>query len=103
MGLREGVHHCHLYGKPGFAYKDGLFTGYDEAKRDYDKSTWDYMLGQDGFVVTDEYLLRPYSVWNLLKNHVSVYTPEMVERICGTPKEKFLRICRVGGRYFGSQ
>jgi formate dehydrogenase major subunit len=81
--------------KPGFAYKDGLFTGYDEAKRDYDKSTWDYMLGQDGFVVTDEYLLRPYSVWNLLKNHVSVYTPEMVERICGTPKEKFLRIAEL--------
>ena len=41
--------------KDGFTYKDGLFTGYDEAKRDYtDKSTWDYVLGQDGFVVTDE-------------------------------------------------
>ena len=24
--------------KEGFGYKDGLFTGYDEAKRDYDKS-----------------------------------------------------------------
>ena len=31
--------------KEGFGYQDGLFTGYDEAKRDYDKSTWDYELG----------------------------------------------------------
>ena len=38
--------------KDGFTYSDGLFTGYDEAKRDYtDKSTWDYELGEDGFVV----------------------------------------------------
>ena len=28
----------------------------------------------------------------LLKQHVSIYTPEMVERICGTPKDKFLKI-----------
>ena len=31
--------------KDGFGYQDGLFTGYDEAKRDYDKSTWDYEIG----------------------------------------------------------
>ena len=73
--------------KDGFAYKDGLFTGYDEAKRDYtDKSTWDYQIGEDGFVVVDDTLQNPRCVWNLLKQHVSVYTPEMVERICGTPE-----------------
>jgi formate dehydrogenase major subunit len=81
--------------KPGFSYKDGLFSGYDEAKRDYDKSNWDYLLGQDGFVVSDESLLRPHCVWNLLKAHVSVYTPEMVERICGTPKDKFVKIAEM--------
>ena len=27
--------------KEGFDYQDGLFTGYDETKRDYDRSTWD--------------------------------------------------------------
>src|SRR5688500_6873414 len=26
--------------KEGFSYSDGLFTGYDEHKRDYEKSTW---------------------------------------------------------------
>jgi len=78
--------------KEGFGYSDGLFTGYDEAKRDYDKSTWDYELGPDGMVISDETLQHPRSVWNLLKQHVAPYTPEMVERICGTPKEKFLKV-----------
>jgi len=78
--------------KEGFSYKDGLFTGYDEAKRDYDKSTWDYELGPDGYVVADDTLQHPRCVWNLLKQHVAIYTPEMVERICGTPKDKFLKV-----------
>ncbi len=79
--------------KDGFTYKDGLFSGYDEAKRDYtNKADWDYALGPDGFVVTDATLANPHCVWNLLKQHVSVYTPEMVERICGTPKDKFLKV-----------
>jgi len=81
--------------KDGFAYRDGLFTGYDEAKRDYDKSTWDYQIGEDGFVLADETLQNPRCVWNLLKQHVSVYTPEMVERICGTPKDKFVKIAEM--------
>jgi formate dehydrogenase major subunit len=78
--------------KEGFTYQDGLFTGYDEAKRDYDKSTWDYQIGKDGFVKADNTLTDPRCVWNLLKQHVSIYTPEMVERICGTPKDKYLKI-----------
>ena len=73
--------------KEGFDYQDGLFTGYDEAKRDYDRSSWDYELGPDGYVQVDETLQHPRSVYQLLKKHVSIYTPEMVERICGTPKD----------------
>jgi formate dehydrogenase major subunit len=81
--------------KEGFSYQDGLFTGYDETRRDYDRSTWDYELGPDGYVVADETLQNPRSVWQLLKKHVSVYTPEMVERICGTPKDKFLKVAQM--------
>ena len=40
--------------KDGFAYKDGLFTGYDEQKRDYDRSTWNYEMGDDGYVKADD-------------------------------------------------
>ena len=78
--------------KEGFSYQDGLFTGYDETKRDYNRSTWDYEIAPDGFVVSDDTLQNPRCVWNLLKQHVAQYTPEMVERICGTPKDKFSKI-----------
>jgi formate dehydrogenase major subunit len=83
--------------KEGFGYQDGLFTGYDEVKRDYDRSTWDYEYDPDGYVVADDTLQHPRCVWNLLKQHVAVYTPEMVERICGTPKEKFLKVAQMIG------
>ena len=78
--------------KEGFAYQDGLFSGYDETKRDYDRSSWEYEIGPDGYAVVDDTLQHPRCVWNLLKAHVSVYTPEMVERICGTPKDRFLKV-----------
>ncbi len=78
-----------------YGYQDGLFTGYDEAKRDYDRSTWEYEVGPDGFVVADDTLQNPRCVWNLLKEHVKIYTPEMVERICGTPKDKFLKVAEM--------
>ena len=55
--------------KDGYAYQDGLFTGYDEAKRDYNRSTWDIKLGPDGFV-TVRHLESALRV-NLLKKHVS--------------------------------
>jgi formate dehydrogenase major subunit len=81
--------------KEGFEYAEGLFTGYDEARRDYNRSTWDYEFGADGFAVVDETLQNPRCVWNLLKKHVATYTPEMVERICGTPKDKFLTVAKM--------
>ena len=28
----------------------GLFSGYDEAKRDYNRASWEYEFGDDGFV-----------------------------------------------------
>src|SRR5882757_8550361 len=81
--------------KEGFGYQDGLFTGYDETKRDYNRSTWEYELGDDGYVKSD--IDHPRSVWSLLKKHIAIYTPEMVERICGTPKDKFLKVAQMIG------
>lgn len=83
--------------KEEFGWSDGLFTGYDEEKRDYDRSSWEYQLGEDGFALTDPTLQHPRCVWNLLKAHVDAYTPEMVERVCGTPKERFLKIAEMIG------
>jgi formate dehydrogenase major subunit len=83
--------------KDGFAFSNGLFSGYDSDRRSYDKSTWDYELGEDGFVRADPTLAHPRCVYNLMKQHYSRYTPEMVERICGTPKDRFLHVCEMIG------
>lgn len=78
---------------PGFKFDNGLFTGYDEAKRTYtDKSTWQYVKGKDGFVEVDESMTAPNCVWQLMKKHYARYTPEMVTKICGTPKDAFLKV-----------
>jgi formate dehydrogenase major subunit len=42
--------------KEGFAYKDGLFVGYDEQKRDYNRAEWEYQIGADGYAMVDETL-----------------------------------------------
>jgi formate dehydrogenase major subunit len=82
--------------KEGFAFKDGLFNGYDEARKSYvDRSSWDYELDEQGMAKVDDTLQNPRCVINLLKVHVERYTPEMVERICGTPKAKFLQVCEL--------
>lgn len=83
--------------KEGYGYQDGLFTGYDETKRDYNRSTWEYEFDEQGNAKTDPTLAHPRCVWNLLKAHVAGYTPEFVERVCGTPKDKFLTVARMIG------
>ncbi|SMO95953.1 formate dehydrogenase (quinone-dependent) catalytic subunit [Paracoccus laeviglucosivorans] len=83
--------------KDEFGWQDGLFSGYDPEKRDYDKSSWDYVIGDDGFAAIDMTLENPRCVWNLLKDHVSRYTPELVEQVCGTPKDRFLKIVQMIG------
>lgn len=76
--------------KEGFSYQDGLFSGYEEARRDYNRSSWSYEMGEDGFVKIDETLQHPRCVWNLLKTHVKTYSVDMVTRITGSPKDKLL-------------
>jgi formate dehydrogenase-N alpha subunit len=78
-----------------FDFNDGLFSGWDESKKQYDKSSWNYQFDEDGYARRDPTLMHPRCVWNLLKKHVSRYTPEMVEQICGTPQADFLKACEM--------
>ena len=78
-----------------FSFEDGLFSGYDADKRQYDKTSWNYQFDENGHALRDMTLTHPRCVWNLLKEHVSRYTPDVVENICGTPKADFLKVCEV--------
>jgi formate dehydrogenase major subunit len=78
--------------KEGYGFSEGLFSGYDETKRSYNRGTWEYEIGEDGFAVRDLTLENPRCVYQLMKKHFAPYTPEMVERISGTPKDKFLKV-----------
>src|SRR5882762_1907902 len=89
---------------------DGLFSGFDAEKQTYNRASWNYQgsggppappaakPGQPaslpplpGTVDFDPTLQNPNCVFQLLKKQYSRYTPEMVERITGIPKEQFLK------------
>ena len=92
--------------------EDGLYSGFDAAAHTYDKATWNYDEGGDvkgkpdtpgdgpapatppalpANVAYDFSLEHPRSVFQLLKKHFLRYTPEMVERITGVPRDQFLK------------
>lgn len=78
-----------------YRFEDGIFSGYDEAKRRYDPKSWGYELDEKGFAKVDPTLQHPRCVLNVMKAHYARYTPEQVSRITGTPKDKFLKVCEM--------
>jgi len=91
---------------------NGLFSGMSEDGKAYSNATWSYqrnpapqptvtepktftdMLLQrvPGRPKTDPTLKDPHTVFQIVKRHYRRYTPEMVEKVCGCPKEKFLKV-----------
>jgi formate dehydrogenase major subunit len=79
-----------------FSFADGLFSGFDEAKAEYAKDSWAYEADKSSKTYSvDPTLQHERCVFQLLKKHVDRYTPEMVERICGTPKDAFLKVAEM--------
>src|SRR5215217_7522345 len=105
----------------------GLFSGWDEETQSYDVASWRYegepidyspVGGSQGRIVGEETggasgaseAGRPHDwslqhercVFQILKRHFSKYTPEMVEKVSGCPKEAFLKVaetlCENSGR-----
>jgi formate dehydrogenase major subunit len=99
----------------------GLFSGFDARERTYDPKKWRYeteapspkapegpggkpgegrphsFSGQVGQLVgpppkTDPTLARDNCVFQILRRHYRRYTPELVEAVCGTPRETFLKV-----------
>jgi formate dehydrogenase major subunit len=79
-------------GTPDFAFKDGLFSGFDEEKHSYDTKTWGYQLDANGKPRVAASLDDPHCVFTRLKGFVSRYTPEMGERITGIPAPQIREI-----------
>ena len=90
--------------KEGFKLPDdGLYSGFDETTRTYDRSSWNYEESGASAktpgapaalplkVAYDTNLENPRCVYQLLKQQYSRYTPEMVERITGIPKDQFVK------------
>jgi len=99
---------------------DGLFSGWDAENKKYNPESWLYRgspqkgsneetpghkeiegghskdrggEAQDAArFESDPTLENPRCVFQVLKSHFARYTPEIVERYCGVPKEAFLKI-----------
>ena len=110
----------------------GVFVGWDPEARSYDPSSWQYegmtakaaaggreqggqlgggeaSHGAHGAGLEggrpperDPTLEHPRCVFQILKRHYSRYTPEMVERVCGVPREQLVEVaealCENSGR-----
>jgi formate dehydrogenase major subunit len=76
-----------------YGFADGLFTGYNEAKRGYANTSWGYEKDASGYAVVDETMQNPRCVFQIMKAHYARYTPEMVSKVCGTPVDAFTKVC----------
>ena len=81
-------------GFQGPAELDGYFSGFDPASRSYDTSTWQYQTDGEGNALRDESLQDPHCVFQLLKKHYARYTIDVVEKVCGMPRDKFLEVAQ---------
>jgi len=82
---------------PKYSFNDGLFSGYDSAKRTYDKSTWALEKDEQGIPKRDMTLQDPRCVFQLLKKHYSRYTLEKVSQITGTPTADLEKVYKAYG------
>ena len=96
---------------------EGLFSGFDPERKEYDPTSWRYdaeprerpgnqpvrdlndastFSARGGKLTqpprTDPTLQDPRCVFQILRRHYARYTPEMVEQVCGTPRETFLKV-----------
>jgi len=111
---------------------DGFFSGWEARDGVYRVSSWGYA-GTDGELPAgkkeqtgdvsgdqahgahgmrlehgeppeeDWSLEHPNCVFQILKRHYARYTPEMVERVCGVPREKLLQVAEILCRNSGPE
>jgi len=104
---------------------DGVFSGWDPQTQSYRFDSWQYegetvpsnlaehdvLTGEpysekvgrlsQGPPPSDPTLQHPRCVYQIMRRHYAAYTPEMVERVTGCPKETFLAVCEALARNSG--
>ncbi len=78
-----------------FGFEDGLFSGWDDAKKAYDRTSWAYQLDDKGFAKVDPAMEDPRCVYQAMKRHYARYTAELVSATTGVPVKDFEEICRL--------
>ena len=81
----------------GPADLDGLFSGYNAEKKNYDKKTWAFQMDANGIPLKDPTLENPNCVFQLLKKQYARYTVDKVVNITGTPKDKLVEVYKLYG------
>lgn len=71
----------------------GLFQGFDGER--YDRSSWGYLLDEEGFAQKAASLEEEDTVFSELSRHFSRYTPDLVSRICGCTEGDFLQLAEL--------
>jgi formate dehydrogenase major subunit len=94
---------------------DGLFSGWNEDAKMYKTDSWAYKGSplkdvtnsgkagghakdrggeklQENIYEQDLTLQNPRCIYQVLKRHFARYTPELVERTCGVPRDVFLKL-----------
>jgi formate dehydrogenase major subunit len=77
-----------------YSFSDGMFNGFNQQTGTYNTAAWAYVM-ENGQAKVD--IANPRSVLNLLREHYKRYTPEMVERITGIPRDQFLSVAKLVG------
>jgi formate dehydrogenase major subunit len=104
---------------------DGLFSGWSKAKDAYTYESWQYRghpvpssLAEHAVITAESFsektkrqasgpppqdptLQHTNCVYQILRRHYARYTPEMVERVTGCPKETFLKVAEALARNSG--
>ncbi len=75
-----------------YKFEDGMFSGYNEKTRSYDKSTWAFAMDADGNPKKDPTLQDPNCVYQLMKKHYSRYDLDKVVSISGMNKADLVKL-----------
>jgi formate dehydrogenase major subunit len=106
---------------------DGFFSGWDEESRSYKYDSWQYQgeavpasLAEHHVNTTESFaektkrmekgppprdptLQHPHCVYQILRRHYAAYTPDMVERTTGCPRDVFVKVAEALARNSGRE